>query len=60
MKRKHRNTSRLTAWERAGKVLDGLSLSAPCFGGIRKAIERALQAHARETLDRYKRRQARK
>ena len=54
MTRKHVNTSRLTARERAEKIRrdHGLTLQT-CAD-----IERAFQAHAREAMDRLKRRQA--
>lgn len=69
--RTHKNTPRLTAKERAMEIAkraplewitvhpDG-RLDLLDMAGLRKAIQLALQAHARETLDRYKRRMARR
>jgi hypothetical protein len=65
MKRKHRNTTRLTARERAMQIAketpnkwitvhpDG-RLYTLDMAGLRIAIERALQAHARQALVRAK------
>ena len=60
-KRSHKNkVSRLTAKERAAFVVARL----PPLGSFyeidraRRDIERALQAHAREAVDRHKRKQA--
>lgn len=52
-KRTHRNTTRLTALERAIEVAAPWERLYPANGHVlRNAIERALQAHARQALAR--------
>ena len=54
MTRKHVNTFRLTARERANQIQTDWNLTDT----VRRDIERAIQSHAREAMDRLKRRQA--
>jgi hypothetical protein len=53
-KRSHKNTPRLTARERAREIVTDGALHP----SLAYVIERALQAHARDTLSREKRRLA--
>ena len=56
-KRSHKNTTRLTARERAQQVASDVWVLVPKEGGWGQAqdvIERALQAHARQALARRK------
>lgn len=57
--RKHRNTSRLTARERAQAFLQNYGYGHLIGSSRQGALEEMLQAHAREAVDRYKRRYAR-
>lgn len=55
--RTHKNTSRLTAKERARSTYDLIQGNATTIAQAVAMIMGALQAHAREAVDRYKRRQ---